>query len=97
MKSVGLRELKNRLAEYVRDVRAGEGVLVTDRGTVVAELVPPGEVVGDRGVPAALVALAKAGHATLGTGNDPAVYPKLSGLLKRGRVAELLDEERGGR
>ena len=42
MKTVGLRELKNRLAAYIREVRAGEGVLVTDRGEVVAELVPPG-------------------------------------------------------
>ena len=42
MKAVGLRELKNRLSEYVRDVRSGEGILVTDRGQVVAELNPPG-------------------------------------------------------
>ena len=42
MKAVGLRELKNRLSEYIRDVRAGEGILVTDRGQVVAELNPPG-------------------------------------------------------
>ena len=41
MKQVGLRELKNRLSEYVRLVRAGEHVQVTDRGQVVAELVPP--------------------------------------------------------
>jgi hypothetical protein len=26
MKTVGLRELKNRLSEYVREVRSGEGV-----------------------------------------------------------------------
>jgi len=42
MKSVGLRELKNRLSEYVREVRSGEGVLVTDRGEVVAELLRRG-------------------------------------------------------
>jgi prevent-host-death family protein len=97
MKTVGLRELKNRLAEYVRDVRSGEGVLVTDRGEVVAELVPPGQATGGSGVPAALVALAKGGRLTLGADNDAAVYPKLSRLLKRGRAAQLLDEERGGR
>ncbi len=32
VKRVGLRELKNRLSEYVRQVRSGHGVLVTDRG-----------------------------------------------------------------
>ena len=43
MKTIGIRELKNRLSEVVRAVTKGEHVLVTDRGTVVAELVPPGE------------------------------------------------------
>ena len=97
MKTVGLRELKNRLSEYVREVRSGEGVLVTDRGEVVAELVPPGHVTDGRGVPSGLVALAKTGRLTLGADNDAAAYPKLSRLLKRRRSAELLDEERGGR
>jgi prevent-host-death family protein len=96
MKTVGLRELKNRLAEYVRQVRSGEGVLVTDRGEVVAELVPPGQAAGS-GVPSGLVALVKGGRLTLGAANDPAVYPKLPRLLKHRRAAELLDDERGGR
>ena len=34
MNTVGIRELKNRLSAYVRLVRAGERVLVTDRGCV---------------------------------------------------------------
>jgi prevent-host-death family protein len=97
MKTVGLRELKNRLAEYVREARSGEGVLVTDRGEVVAELVPPGQATATSGAPSGLVALAKKGHLTLGADNDAAVYPKLSRLLKRRRAAELLDEERGVR
>jgi prevent-host-death family protein len=95
MKTVGLRELKNRLSEYIREVRSGEGVLVTDRGEVVAELVPPGKVMDWRGVPPGLGLLAKSGRLTLGTDNDAAAYPKLSRLLKRHRAAELLDEERG--
>jgi prevent-host-death family protein len=97
MKTVGLRELKNRLAEYVRDVRSGEGLLVTDRGTVVAELIPPGQTTALSGAPSGLVALAKAGRLTLGAENNGAAYPKLSRLLKQGRATELLDEERGGR
>jgi prevent-host-death family protein len=40
MKQVGLRELKNRLSEYVRAVRRGECVQATDRGQVVAEIIP---------------------------------------------------------
>jgi prevent-host-death family protein len=41
MHSVGIKALKNRLSEFVRAAAAGETVLVTDRGQVVAELVPP--------------------------------------------------------
>ena len=43
MRAVGVKELKNRLSEYLRLVAAGETVLVTDRDRVVAELVPPRE------------------------------------------------------
>jgi prevent-host-death family protein len=35
---VGTKELKNRLSHYVRRVRDGEVVEITDRGTVVAEI-----------------------------------------------------------
>jgi prevent-host-death family protein len=41
MRAVGLKTLKNKLSEYVRLVSDGETVLVTNRGRVVAELVPP--------------------------------------------------------
>jgi len=97
MKSVGLRDLKNRLSEYVREVRSGEAVLVTDRGEVVAELIPPGRGADERGVPSALVALARQGQLTLGVSNNAAAYPKLPRPLKRSHVAELLDQERSSR
>jgi len=99
MKSVGLRELKNRLSEYVREVRGGEEVLVTDRGEVVAELVPPGHRMGERpaGAPTSLLALARRGLVTLGAPNDPALYPELPSILKRYTSQQLLDEERGPR
>jgi antitoxin (DNA-binding transcriptional repressor) of toxin-antitoxin stability system len=41
MLAVGLKELKNRLSEYVRIAARGETVLVTDRDRVVAQLGPP--------------------------------------------------------
>lgn len=40
MRTVGLKVLKNKLSEYVRLAADGETVQVTDRGRVVAELVP---------------------------------------------------------
>ena len=41
--SVGVRELKSRLSEYLRRVSAGQTVVVTDNGRPVARLVPAGE------------------------------------------------------
>ena len=40
MRVVGVKQLKARLSEYLRDVRRGEVFLVTDRDVVVAELRP---------------------------------------------------------
>ena len=99
MKTVGVRDLKNRLSEYLRRVRLGEGVLVTDRGEVVAELLPPGQAHGDPSVPAGLQALARRGLLTLGapagTNPYPALRRKQGG--RRRSVAQLLDQERGTR
>lgn len=97
MKTVGLRELKNRLSEYVREVRSGQIVLVTDRGAVVAELIAPGSRQDQSGLPEALVELARRGQVRIGDSNDEAAYPKLSCALKRRCAADLLDEERGAR
>jgi prevent-host-death family protein len=41
MQTVGIKGLKNKLSEYIRLAESGETVQVTDRGRVVAELVPP--------------------------------------------------------
>jgi prevent-host-death family protein len=41
MHTVGLKILKNKLSEYVRLAAGGETVVITDRGRVVAEIVPP--------------------------------------------------------
>jgi len=40
-KTVGVKELKNQLSAYLRDVRRGVRVLVSDRNRVVAELREP--------------------------------------------------------
>src|SRR5215467_7137374 len=97
MKAIGLRELKNRLSEYIRDVRRGEVVLVTDRGEVVAEIVPPGQSMARERYPSALIALANEGGATLGQPNEGRAYPKQPRALRPGRAADLLNEERGRR
>ena len=40
MKSVNIAELKNRLSLYLKEVKAGEEILVRDRERPVARIVP---------------------------------------------------------
>jgi len=98
MASVGIRELKNRLSEYLRQVRAGESVLVTDRGEVVAEISAPGHGATDAAVPPGLAVLARRGLMTPAARGDARLYPALSRTRRRRyRAAQLLDAERGQR
>lgn len=95
MRAVGIRELKDRLSEYLRRVRAGEEILVTDRGQVIAVLRPPAHVPSGTKIPPGLAALAREGLLTLGGPNNPHVYPALTPLLKTMTVKDLLDADRG--
>jgi prevent-host-death family protein len=95
MISTGIRDLKNNLSRYVRRVAAGERVAVTDRGRVVAELVPPSSGAG--GGRSRYEALLAAGlvRPALEQGDPLADLPVLR--LPRGTAAALIDEDRGER
>ena len=41
VQTVGVHNLKDRLSSYLREIRSGSTLLITDRGTVVAELRRP--------------------------------------------------------
>jgi prevent-host-death family protein len=98
MRTVGIRELKNSLSEYLRKVRSGASVLVTDRGEIVAELTPPGRNSSDPAIPPGLSALARRGLATVGAAAKPSLYRRLPRKGSRKVTsAQLLDEERGSR
>ncbi len=92
--TVGIRQLKNRLSEYLRLVRAGELVLITDRGQVIAKLAPAVESTRESDLFAELV---RQGIVRPGSGNRPELYPATHHRLSSGSVAELIDEDRGDR
>jgi len=97
MLAVGLRDLKAKLAEYVRLARQGEVVLVTERGRVVAELRPPLSTTGLPPDLAGLRPLLERGVLTLGGPNDPSLYPPSPVRCPPGTAAGLLAAERGER
>ena len=44
MITVGIKQIKNRLSEYLRKAKAGERVVVTERGRPIAVITRPGGV-----------------------------------------------------
>ena len=70
MKTVGSRELKNRLGRYLKMVGGGETIIVTDRGKPVARMDridSNGETGAGRTVDEILKQLEAEGHLKLGT------------------------------
>jgi len=94
MKTVGIRELKNSLSAYVRLVRGGEEIQVTDRGEVVAELRPPTPPGARPAIHPGIAALARRGILTIGEANSSTLYESLPPLMPSGSALELLSEER---
>jgi hypothetical protein len=91
--TVGVRELKNRLSEFLREVRRGSRILVTDRNRVVAELREP-----DLSRPAGQAAPYPAGVLAEGRIHSRRVtkpyFPEHSLRVPAGTVERLLKEER---
>ena len=92
MSSLGIRELKNNLSQYIRRVEGGERIAVTAHGRVVAELSPPARRSGHRSRFDELVA-AGVVRMPADEGDPLAHWPKLR--LKAGTAAELIAADRG--
>jgi antitoxin (DNA-binding transcriptional repressor) of toxin-antitoxin stability system len=98
MKAVGVKQLKARLSEYLRAVKAGEIVLVTDRDEVVAELRPPREPAPPLESEDTLQALADAGEVTRARQAKGNWIWKARGIgLEEGTAQALLDDLRSDR
>lgn len=96
MTTVGVRELKSCLSAYLRRVRAGEAVVITDRGQAIAEIVPAGWRESHALSPEAS-AMVRAG--TLRLPSQPRSRARFGavGRLRVGSAQQLLDEDRGRR
>jgi antitoxin (DNA-binding transcriptional repressor) of toxin-antitoxin stability system len=99
VKAVGVKQLKSRLSEYLRLVRSGETVLVTDRDEVVAELRPARrQPAPPASLAASLDSLAERGELTRASVPKGRWTWKVTGLgLPPGSAADLLDEIRRDR
>lgn len=87
---MGIRELRQNLSVYLRRVSRGENLEVTERGRVVALLVPAA------GSGSALEQLVAAGRATAPSGDLLDLGPPPAVRLRRA-VSRILDEDRSDR
>lgn len=96
MKTVAISELKARLSEYLNHVRAGQEVLITDRGKPIARLAPIPRISMAKD---ALARMEKQGLIKLGVGKLPKDFWKMpraddpKGLV----LKALLEEREAGR
>jgi len=98
MKTVNVRALKDKLSAYLREVRHGEVYLVTDRGTVVAELRPPrADRVAEDPVEAALNRMAERGELRRAQPKVRGVYGPPVATVPVEAIRAALDAERADR
>jgi antitoxin (DNA-binding transcriptional repressor) of toxin-antitoxin stability system len=99
VKSVGIKQLKARLSEYVRLVKSGETVLVTDRDEVVAEIRPARRhSARPDDLSEVLASLADAGEITRSSQAKGEWTWRVRGLrLASGTARAVLDEVRADR
>lgn len=86
--TVGVRELKSQLSKYLRQVKSGRTVVITEHGKVVAQLGPIGQSVEEK-----MKTMVNAGLAEWNGKRLPPV--KLVARLRgKKTVAEMLLEDR---
>ncbi len=93
MVTVGARELKTRLGTYLRRVREGSVILVTERGRPVAELRPLPTAPSDE--EEKLLDLAARGLVTLKTARLAASVEPVP--VRGGSIADTIVEDRDDR
>lgn len=92
MASAGIRELKDNLSQFIRRTEAGETVVITAHGRVVAKLVPPAP---PRSSTSRLDELIAAGVIQPPIEEDGAVLEWPAIELPSGTASALIDADRG--
>lgn len=88
MISTGVKELKNKLSYYLREVKKGEKILVTERERVIATITPVERAEED----SQLIALVREGFASWNGGKPAGSKPPVK--IKGKTVSEIILEDR---
>ncbi|MBA4377052.1 MAG: prevent-host-death protein [Anaerolinea sp.] len=85
---VGTRELKNKLSEYLRRVKAGETITVTEHGKTIGQIIPVKTSIEER-----ILAMVSSGQAAW---NGQKLQPYAPKAVNRGdrQISDLVVENR---
>lgn len=94
VKSTGVAKLRAKLREYLARVKAGEEVIVTERGRPIARIVPL-----SRDAAVGLTELARVGLIRVGSGRLPQGFWRMPrpGSTRGAGVKALVDDRRAAR
>ncbi len=98
MEYAGIRELKNNLSRYLRKLKPGHVIAITDRGRIVAELRTPGDKPVGAPSPQGYARLLAQGaiHRAREKGDPLGKLPAgKAGAAPPGTVAALIRDDRG--
>ena len=94
LRTVGIKDLKNNLSAYLREVRLGTRILVSDRSAVVAELHEPGASYPLAGAADPIMARWIEAGVVVPASRPKQTLPRSPVTLDEGAARRLLDEDR---
>ncbi len=87
-RSVGVRDLKTHLSEYLREIKKGKTIVITEHGKPVGRIIPAALPQADR-----IEAMRRAGIIAW-NGKKPKMAATRAKVSDRGTLAKLLVEDR---
>ncbi len=98
MKTVGIRNLKNSLSQYINLAKSGEKILITDHGKIVAEIIPTkGELIKSVLLKKYLSEQAEKGNLLLSSGKKQIRKKKKAKEYNLEEIAKIYEETRSDR
>lgn len=91
MEKVGSREFKNRMGRYIRAVRNGNALVLTNRGNPLVKIVPLDDTAAEPSVMEKLKQLEAAGKIRLGSGRFKKCRPV---KIKGKPISQTIIEDR---
>lgn len=85
---VGIRELKNKLSEYMHKVKSGETIIVTEHGKTIGQILPVSPTSEER-----IQAMVATGQADWNGKKLPAYQPKVKNESDK-LLSDLIIEDR---